>query len=229
MKRQPQMRTHRAQRTDHQGQWLFGARSISGARGSARPCHLHGRPGAPGSSPGNGLSSLPLWRRSFNQIMLNSRLITGWDPFLERHDATIPNPEQVFRAPGGRVRVRGFVLPHRDRFQTTKSSRKRRAGGMDRAARLLCYRQKRLLSAGGWLGLGGSRAWTREEPSRLARLRIDIPNTADHEWRIDIRKAIARAPDTLRKPLQSLCRGHPAEGARGIRSSRSVRASRQSS
>jgi hypothetical protein len=66
------------------------------------------------------------------------------------------------------------------------------------------YRLKRLLSYGGWLGLGGSRTWTREESSRLARIRIDIPNTADHDWRIDIRKAIARPPDALRKPLQRL-------------------------
>ena len=45
---------------------------------------------------------------------------------------------------------------------------------------------------------------TREEPSRLARIRIDIPNTADHDWRIDIRKAIARPPDAIRKKLQRL-------------------------
>src|SRR5262249_30999504 len=50
----------------------------------------------------------------------------------------------------------------------------------------------------------GSRAWTREEPSRLARIRIDIPNTADRDWRIDIRKAIARPPDAIRKRLQSI-------------------------
>ena len=40
--------------------------------------------------------------------------------------------------------------------------------------------------------------------SRLARIRIDIPNTADHDWRIDIRKAIARPPDAIRKRLQSI-------------------------
>jgi hypothetical protein len=38
----------------------------------------------------------------------------------------------------------------------------------------------------------------------LARIRIDIPNTADHDWRIDVRKAIARPPDAIRKPLQRI-------------------------
>jgi hypothetical protein len=96
-------------------------------------------------------------------------------------------------------------LPHRDRFQNENDFEK--AGGPDgwtAQQGFYVYRQKRLLSAGGWLGLGGSRAWTRDEPSRLARIRIDVPNTADHDWRIDIRKAIARPPDAIRKSLQHI-------------------------
>jgi hypothetical protein len=82
-----------------------------------------------------------------------------------------------------------------------------RAGGLEgwnAQQGFYVYRQKRLLSAGSWLGLGGSRIWTREEPSRLARIRTDIPNTADRDWRIDIRKAIARPPDAIRKRLQDI-------------------------
>jgi histidine kinase/DNA gyrase B/HSP90-like ATPase len=138
-------------------------------------------------------------------ITLNGRTIEPWDPFLETHEATLRMPEQSLASPGGRVRVRGFVLPHRDRFRTDAEFE--RAGGpagWTTQQGFYVYRQKRLLAAGGWLGLGGSRTWTREEPSRLARVRIDIPNAADHEWRIDIRKAIARPPDTIRRPLQRL-------------------------
>jgi hypothetical protein len=138
-------------------------------------------------------------------IRLNGRGIEAWDPFLETDEATIRTPAQPLSAPGGRVQVRGFVLPHRDRF--TSEQEFERAGGPEgwtAQQGFYVYRQKRLLSWGGWLGLGGSRAWTREEPSRLARIRVDIPNTADHEWRIDIRKAIARPPDAIRKPLQRI-------------------------
>ncbi len=100
---------------------------------------------------------------------------------------------------------RGYVLPHRDRFKIQNDYE--RAGGPDgwtAQQGFYIYRQKRLLSAGGWLGLGGSRAWTRDESSRLARLRIDIPNSADSDWRIDIRKSVARPPDAIRKRLQRL-------------------------
>ncbi len=136
-------------------------------------------------------------------ITINGKQVEAWDPFLEAHEATIPQPVQNIPSPGGAVAVRGFVLPHRDRFRNEADFE--RAGGPDgwnAHQGFYVYRHKRLLSAGGWLGLGGGRTWTREEPSRLARIRIDIPNTADREWRIDIRKAIARPPDAIRKRLQ---------------------------
>lgn len=136
------------------------------------------------------------------RITINGRRIKAWDPFLEDHEATIARPEQVLDSGGERIRVRGFILPHPDRFAN--------ATAMDEAAGpegwvaqqgFYVYRQKRLLSAGGWLGMGGTRAWTREEFGRLARIRIDLPNTIDEDWRIDIRKAQARPPETLRPAL----------------------------
>jgi hypothetical protein len=140
------------------------------------------------------------------RITLNGSRVNAWDPFLESDESIIRSPEQHITGPGGsKVRVRGFVLPHRDRFSSEIEFEK--AGGPDgwtAQQGFYVYRQKRLLSAGGWLGLGGSRAWTRDETSRLARIRIDIPNTVDHDWRIDVRKAIARPPDAIRKPLQRI-------------------------
>jgi Histidine kinase-, DNA gyrase B-, and HSP90-like ATPase len=139
------------------------------------------------------------------EVTINDNAVEAWDPFLEAHEATIPQPAQNIRSPGGPVAVRGFVLPHRDRFRTEPEFLK--AGGLEgwnAQQGFYVYRRRRLLSAGGWLGLGGTRTWTREEPSRLSRIRIDIPNTADRDWRIDIRKAIARPPDAIRKRLQRI-------------------------
>jgi Histidine kinase-, DNA gyrase B-, and HSP90-like ATPase len=136
------------------------------------------------------------------RISINGRRVKGWDPFLEDHEATIARPEQVLDSGGERIRVRGFILPHPDRFANVTA--------MDDAAGpegwvaqqgFYVYRQKRLLSAGGWLGMGGTRAWTREEFGRLARIRIDLPNTIDEDWRIDIRKAQARPPELMRPAL----------------------------
>jgi histidine kinase/DNA gyrase B/HSP90-like ATPase len=136
------------------------------------------------------------------RITINGRRLRAWDPFLERHEATIPRPDQSLDSGGERISVRGFVLPHPDRFaNATLMEDAAGPGGWAAQQGFYVYRQKRLLSAGGWLGLGGTRAWTREEFSRLARIRIDLPNTIDEDWRIDIRKAQARPPEALRPSL----------------------------
>jgi hypothetical protein len=138
-------------------------------------------------------------------ISLNGRKITGWDPFLEDNPATRRRSVQSIPSTGGRIIVRGFALPHRDRFKTEQEYV--RAGGpagWNAQQGFYIYRNKRLLAAGGWLGLGGSRVWTREESSRLGRIRVDIPNTADQDWKIDVKKSVARPPASLRPRLSGI-------------------------
>ncbi len=139
------------------------------------------------------------------RISINGRRIRGWDPFLEEHDATILRPEQFLDSGGERISVRGFILPHTDRFANA-TAMEQAAGpdGWTAQQGFYVYRQRRLLSAGGWLGLGGSKAWTREEYSRLARIRIDLPNTIDEDWKIDIRKSQAKPPESIRPSLSRI-------------------------
>ena len=51
------------------------------------------------------------------------------------------------------------------------------------------YRNERLLVAGDWLGM-----FRKEEHYKLARIRIDLPNSLDADWQIDIKKSVARPP-----------------------------------
>jgi len=136
------------------------------------------------------------------KILINGRKVTGWDPFLESHGSVRPRPEQKVGQGAARAVVRGFILPHRDRFASAKAYED--AGGpagWNAQQGFYIYRNKRLLSAGGWLGLGGSRAWTREESSRLGRIRVDLANAADADWNIDVKKSVARPPVALRPRL----------------------------
>jgi hypothetical protein len=63
------------------------------------------------------------------------------------------------------------------------------------------YRNLRLIVPGGWLGLGKGRAWTSEEAYRLVRISIDIDNSVDFDWKIDIKKSVARPPIPIRDRL----------------------------
>lgn len=138
------------------------------------------------------------------RILINEHAVAPWDPFLTDHPATWSSPAQRYLSGTGGVEVQGYVLPHRDRLE---SGDYERAGGLEgwtAQQGFYVYRNQRLLVAGGWLGLGQGRGWTREEVYRLARIRIDIPNSADADWKIDIRKSTARPPVELRSQLLRL-------------------------
>ena len=104
----------------------------------------------------------------------------------------------------GTVVVECHVLPHKDRLSAEEFEDGAGPEGWNAQQGFYIYRNERLLVAGGWLGLGQGRAWNREESFRLARIRLDIPNTADAAWKIDIRKSMARPPAPLRPWLTKL-------------------------
>lgn len=137
-------------------------------------------------------------------LLLNGRKIAPWDPFLKEHSATWSSPVKRIATPSGLVEVECHVLPHRDRLNPKTFETAAGPDGWTAQQGFYVYRNARLLLAGSWLGLGQGRAWTKEEAHRLARIRVDIPNTADADWKIDIRKSTARPPPTVRPTLVKL-------------------------
>jgi hypothetical protein len=138
-------------------------------------------------------------------ITINGRPVRPWDPFLRAHSATILMPSERLRRAGASIVVTPYVLPHRDRFANDSEYEAAGGpGGWGERQGFYVYRGRRLVVAGGWLGLGGTRAWTREESSRLSRIAIDLPLGVDAEWRIDVRKSLARPPGALRAQLTAI-------------------------
>lgn len=137
-------------------------------------------------------------------LYLNGRRVAPWDPFLMGNPATWCSPVEFLPADGGTVEVQCHVLPHNDHLSAGERESAAGPNGWKAQQGFYVYRNKRLLVAGGWLGLGRLREWTREEAHRLARIRLDIPNTCDASWAIDIRKSIARPPVMIRERLTRL-------------------------
>src|SRR5207237_4274443 len=117
------------------------------------------------------------------------------------HPATWSSPVERLHTAGGRIEVQGHVLPHKDRLDQAEHDLAGGPDGWTAQQGFYIYRNERLLVAGSWLGLGQGRSWTKEEAHRLARIRLDIPNSADAEWKIDILKSTARPPVALRSWL----------------------------
>lgn len=138
-------------------------------------------------------------------LLINNRPIEPWDPFMLGHP-TKPwaSPPASQRTDSGLVVAQCHVLPHQDKLTKDEFKRNEGPAGWTAQQGFYVYRNKRLLLAGGWLGLGNSKAWNREEAHRLARIQLDIPNTADADWKIDVRKSTARPPVALRPWLTRL-------------------------
>jgi hypothetical protein len=139
------------------------------------------------------------------KLILNGRAIKPWDPFMTGHAAKPwTSPIAKHARDYGTVKVQAHVLPHRDKLTAAEFEANGGPGGWTAQQGFYVYRNERLLVAGGWLGLGNSKEWIREEAHRLARIRLDIPNTADAEWKIDVRKSTARPPVSLKPWLTQL-------------------------
>lgn len=139
------------------------------------------------------------------RLFLNDKAVAPWDPFMTGHPAKPwESPFARISTASGPVEAQCHVLPHKDKLSEEDFSKAGGPEGWTSQQGFYVYRNKRLLLAGGWLGLGKGRAWNREESHRLARIRVDIPNSADADWKIDVRKSTARPPVFVRSWLTGL-------------------------
>lgn len=140
------------------------------------------------------------------KIMVNGNPVVAWDPFLESHPATQTTPEDIIELPGHSepIRVKGFVLPHKDRLGEEAHSAASGPAGWNAQQGFYLYRNERLIVPASWLGLGAGRPWTQEEHYKLARIRLDIPNSMDHLWHLDVKKSSAHPPPQVSERLKGL-------------------------
>lgn len=129
-------------------------------------------------------------------LCINNNPVEPLDPFLISHKATQVLPEEKFEIEGQSVRVEPYILPHISKFNPEQL---RIAGGEDGLRRkqgFYIYRNRRLISWGSWF-----RLIRPQEMTKLARVRVDIPNSLDHLWTLDIKKSTAFPPEAIRMGL----------------------------
>lgn len=132
------------------------------------------------------------------KITINDRELAPWDPFMEDHAATMNLGAETLVFNDEAIEITPFVLPHRSKL-TDKEHDAAGRGDWNGRQGFYVYRNRRLLMSGGWMRLFAS-----EEHTKLARVRVDLPNTLDHEWQIDVKKAVARPPGPLRDQLRRI-------------------------
>jgi hypothetical protein len=140
-------------------------------------------------------------------ILLNGEKIKPWDPFVRSHGATQKLSQQrFFLVRGGTrhaVRVRPYVLPSQSQFPSAEDHAE--AAGpkkWNRQQGFYLYRGDRLIQSGGW-----NRLRTMDEHSKLARIAIDIPESLEDMFQINVAKMKVALPDEIRPHLRALAAG----------------------
>ena len=156
-------------------------------------------------------------------ISLNGRELEPFDPFHSHHPATQHHPDEAFLLDGREIRIRPVTLPHHDKV--SQEDWKRYAGqeGYLKNQGFYLYRNRRLIVHGTWFRLA-----RQAELTKLSRVLIDMPNSLDAEWKIDVKKAWAQPPAPVRERLRRIVerigipsrRTYTARGARLTQDSR---------
>jgi hypothetical protein len=135
-------------------------------------------------------------------IEVNDHLTRPWNPFMENHAATQELYQEALKIFGKSLHVRPFVLPHKSHLTQEEHSTAAGPNGWNAQQGFYLYRNRRLIVSGSWLGLG----LKQEEHFKLARILVDLPNTMDQEWQVDVRKAHAIPPSSLVGPLTRIAK-----------------------
>ena len=133
------------------------------------------------------------------RMSLNDRPLEPFDPFHSTHGATQHHPKEHMALPGGSIQIRPVTLPHHDKVTPAEWDRYAGPQGYLANQGFYLYRNRRLIVHGTWFRLA-----RKLELTKLARVAIDIPNTMDAEWKIDVRKASAQPPPPVRKRLAKI-------------------------
>jgi len=134
------------------------------------------------------------------KIYINKNPLKPWDPFLKTNEATQELPTTPITFYGQKILVTPYILPHRSKLDDKTYEIAGDPGGWTERQGFYVYRNKRLIVPGDWLGLG----FRKEQHTKLARILVDIPNSLDGEWKIDVKKSSARPPALIREDFKKI-------------------------
>ncbi|WP_302162240.1 ATP-binding protein [Phascolarctobacterium faecium] len=128
-------------------------------------------------------------------IRMNDLSIAPQDPFLIRKSTQLMDEETIV-VRGEKVKVKPYILPHTSKLTKKELGALGGKEGLRKQQGFYVYRNKRLLIWGTWF-----RLMRQGDLSKLARVQVDIPNSLDDLWTLDIKKSTATPPEEVRKNL----------------------------
>lgn len=133
-------------------------------------------------------------------ISINGIKLCPFDPFFIAKSTQPMAPEKI-DIPGrkGKVVVTPYILPHPSNMTKLEIDKYGGKDGLRALQGFYIYRNRRLLTWGTWFGL-----IKKDEFTKLARVQVDIPNSLDDLWTLDVKKSTAYPPEIVKTRLKQL-------------------------
>ena len=128
-------------------------------------------------------------------IKMNEQSVMPKDPFLVKKSTQLMD-EEIIVVRGQKVSVTPYILPHTSKLTSKELKELGGKDGLRKNQGFYVYRNKRLLVWGNWF-----RLMRQGDLSKLARVQVDIPNSLDDLWTLDIKKSVATPPEEVKKNL----------------------------
>jgi rRNA-processing protein FCF1 len=132
-------------------------------------------------------------------IVMNGDELEAHNPFNPNRLATQELDEHKFSIEGEEIRVQPYVLPHLKKVSRQEYEKYAGEGGYLQNQGFYIYRNRRLIIKGTWF-----RLIKKSYLNQLIRIRVDIPNTLDRLWRIDVKKSNASIPESVKRELRQI-------------------------
>ncbi|MFL2078276.1 ATP-binding protein [Marinilactibacillus psychrotolerans] len=140
----------------------------------------------------------PLMKNYF-ELYFNNLKVDPIDPFMTSNKGTQELEEETLFIDKVGIKVKPFIIPYASKLSAKERQIQNENKDLNINQGLYIYRNKRLIVWGKWFYL------LREaELSKLARIRIDLPNSIDDIWTIDVKKSSASIPSTIKEPLKQI-------------------------
>lgn len=142
-------------------------------------------------------------------IKVNGLKLSPFNPFNMKNPAGTIEPQEIITYDNKTIYIQATTLPHHSK--TTKDEWDEYSGmaGYFANQGFYVYRNKRLITHGTWFGIIG-----KTEATKLTRVRIDIDNTCDQDWNLDIKKSKCAPPAIVRERLKKITERLTSQGKR---------------
>lgn len=142
-------------------------------------------------------------------IDFNGTLVEPLNPFGSAVPARRELASESITVDGKKIHVQPFVLPH---YNKTSRADYEKVGGEEGYRDnqgFYVYRNRRLIVKGTWF-----RLTPKTELTKLLRVRVDIPNSLDHLWNLDVKKSQAHPPQIVLNRLKEIIQNIANAGRR---------------